>query len=324
MSSITVGNVPRPRIVDDIVEKPVGRGWDDYGPRQLRAVVLHRVVGAARFTSGHFRNLDDPHGRNALTDWGVCGSLDGDMDGVILKWNDPDSRRSPWASDPARNLNGDAVTFFRAYRAIDPAGASVFNRDTEAIELSGKYDTQLTRAQFEAACPLIAYRIDSKMKLPWTTWPKNHDGVQAILWHGEVNGWEKPCPGKVVIDATEAIINRVGEILKAAQSQESAGAGVVANGSVKLPSGVSRRSLDKALLKKWFGKVAAPSGRVYQYGERGLVAGVWRKRGEATGEFPRLEAIDEESDGTLIFHFTGGWKVIDAPGKRPLPADQVA
>lgn len=330
MSEITFGRVPRPAWVDQYVEKPAGHGYGDYGPRRLRGIVLHRMVGTLLGTRTHFR-APSGHGLDALTDWGIGGALDGALDGTIDRYNDPDGRRSPWASGPAMDaqgrllVNGDAVEWYQRYAVNDPAGVNIFNRDTEAIELSGMYDTPITEKQYQSVVALIAWRLDAKMRLPWHIWPKNHDGVQAILWHGEIMGWTKACPGQVVTGITDRLIADVRDRLRRYQEQ----AGPAPEPPVPAPQPSVRPEDDPEVLKSWFGRLRVGS-RTLTYSPRAAenpasISAIWRRHGEATGEYPRIAGYVERDDGTRIYEFDGGWKVIDPAGpQQPRPAGEVA
>jgi hypothetical protein len=324
MSTVRFGLVPEPMWNDQYIEKPARHGYGDYGTRRFRGIVLHRMAGTLVGTRSHFRATSG-HGLDALTDWGIGGALDGPLDGHIDRYNDPDGRRSPWASGPAISpdgkllVNGDAVAWYQKYALNDPAGVNIFNRDTEAIELSGQYDTPLTDRQYGALVHLIAWRLDSKMRLPWHTWPKNHDGVQAILWHGEVMGWTKPCPGRVVTSMTSKLIDDVGAFLRKYQEGEVPPA-------PKPPEPVVVRPEDDPnILKQWFGRLSA-GGKVLTYSPKAAenpnsVSAIWKRHGEVTGEYPRITAYEELPDGTRIFSFEGGWRIIDPAGPaKPRPA----
>jgi hypothetical protein len=325
--NVVFGRVPKPNWIDQYIEKPAGHGYGDYGPRRFRGVVLHRMAGTLLGTRSHFRATSG-HGLDALTDWGIGGALDGDLDGVIDRYNDPDGRRSPWASGPAISpdgkllVNGDAVDWYRKYALSDPAGVNIFNRDTEAIELSGQYDTPVTEKQYRALVQLIAWRLDSKMKLPWYVWPKNHDGVQAILWHGEIMGWTKPCPGQVVIDLTDRLINDVRDYLRRYQEQATEMPQPQPPAQSPRPA---RPEDDPEVLKSWFGRLIV-DGRTLTYSPKAAenpasISAIWRAHGEATGSYPRIAGYSELPDGTRVYEFDGGWRIIDPAGPaKPRPA----
>jgi hypothetical protein len=311
-NKVVFGKVPEPKWQNQFIEKPEGHGYGYYGPRRFRGIVLHRMAGTLLGTRSHFR-AKSGHGLDALTDWGIGGALDGDLDGVIDRYNDPDGPRSPWASGPAVDangnllVNGDAVDWYDRYARTDPMRANIFNRDTEAIELSGNYDTPVTARQYDALVRLIAWRLDSKMRLPWYVWPKNHDGVQAILWHGEVMGWQKPCPGRVVVDLTGSLIEDVRAYLRKFQE-----VGGVASG------GSTRPEEDPAVLKEWFGRLHT-GGRTLVYSPDAAknpasISAIWRRHGEATGEYPEIRRMRLLEDGTTVYEFEGGYKIIDPAG----------
>jgi hypothetical protein len=285
---VVFGRVPRPdAIVDEFVDKPAGMGWSDQGPRRFAGVVLHRVQGHARFTAGHFRNLADPHGRDALTDWGVDAA-------AIYSWNDPDgrgARRSPWASDGPGPASGDGAAFERAH------GPGLVNRDTEAIEIDGFFDDPLDAATLANLVALIAWRVDAKGRIPWHRWPKNTAGLQAIYWHDEFQT-EKPCPGRVVKALTPLIVERVGDRLRRFQS-----------GGVARPPAPVFPGLPAAMPAEVFARLfpeADPAGPL----TRELLA--WCAE---VGFVPRFNGRVELSDGTFWWDFNPLHLGSDAAGK---------
>ncbi len=154
--------------------KPLG--WSRLGQRRIVGTVVHRMEGTLRGSEQYFLS-DDPHGREALADYGIGGALDGDLDGVIWEWIAEDDDRSPWASGPSDGLEGDGPGFVRAY------GVAAINRDLRSIELSGKGETPVTPKQFEALCQLIAY-VHDRAEIPWDSFPRHPiSGVVTQLQH---------------------------------------------------------------------------------------------------------------------------------------------
>ncbi len=210
---VTFGGVPKPAIRLDPVIKPEGNGWSNYGPRNvLLGFVYHNVLGRARYTGDYFRNPNERHGYNALTDWGVCNQIDGaDWDGAILQWNDPDSHKSPWASGDSRPDSGDGP----AMQALCSRLGLNLNQATEAIEISRLRNGDPVSTKCMASLiNLTAWRADAKAKVSYETWPKNRYGVQMTLTHAEFGKVECNA-GDVIAEVIEGVHDR----LKLYQSQ---------------------------------------------------------------------------------------------------------
>ncbi|MDP9472115.1 MAG: hypothetical protein M3Q71_15845 [Chloroflexota bacterium] len=273
-----LGNVPRPIITPDIVIKPEGMGWSNYGPRNiLLGFYYHNVLGDARWTSGHFRNLNDPHGKNALTDWGVCNQNDGpNWDGHILMWNDPDSNKSPWASGDSRPDRGQDQADLNALLAR--LGLNL-NQATEAIEISRRRTGDPVSAKcMKSLIHLTAYRTDRKAKVKYTTWPKNNYGTQMTMTH-----WES---GKDECDARDVIpeiIAGVHDFLKLYQSQGEP----VPPPRFVLPTGIT-----ESILLEQFPE-ADPKGTVTP-----LYLSL--------GRYPKRDRIETLPDGSRTFIFEDG------------------
>ena len=209
-AAITFGRVPAP-FERRIMDKP--KGWRR-GTRTIRGVCLHSMIGFLQGTESYFMNPNEPHGWNALTDFGIGGSKDGARDGAVWMWNDPFGNRIPFANgwdEAGPDIEGDGIAF------VDRYGQGAINSDLASVERSdgGDTNTPVSAAQFEAICQTVAWVID-QARIPWSTWPKNNDGVHALYWHSEFA--VKQCPFPPVKERTKAIIERVGEILK--QHQE--------------------------------------------------------------------------------------------------------
>ena len=126
--ALTFGRVPHPPYQQRLITNSTA--WNDLGKRTIRAVVWHRMYGTLWGTDTYFRN--EAAGK-ALTDYGVgVEATDGAANaGVILQWNDPTGRRSPWASGPVSNPIDDGAKFVALY------GTNGVNRDAVSIEISG-------------------------------------------------------------------------------------------------------------------------------------------------------------------------------------------
>ena len=224
--TLTFGNVPHPPFQDRLINNP--NGSDDQGsPRDIVGTCVHRMDGTLMGSDSFFRN-DHPA---ALTDYGIGGALDGDLDGVIFRWVNPTGSIVPFASGPFNGPEGDGPAFVEAY------GVSAINSRLVAIELSGcsgqadaapfcqgKPETPATAAQFESLCQLIAFWHD-QAQVPSGQFPVNPaTGVVTQMQHFEFA--LKNCPFPIVKGMTTAYQNRVKEIMRAAQGEDGDGGGV--------------------------------------------------------------------------------------------------
>lgn len=202
--AVTLGKVPKPK---DLQLRVIwnNTAWDNLGARLPRGIVLHRMLGTLNGTDSYFRG--EASGR-ALTDFGVgAGSL-----GRIYQWNLLDGQRAPWASGPADGVKEDGIPFYQRY------GVNAINRDCASIEIEGQYADPVPTQTWQALVELVAWLADSWLRVDYQTWPKNRDGLQALLHHREFTG-QKPCPGAWVIDNTARLIEDVRARLKQYQTQ---------------------------------------------------------------------------------------------------------
>lgn len=205
--AIAFGNVPHPDFNDRPITKPEGVGQNNLGKRSVKGVVWHRMLGTLNGTDGYFRNPSVA----ALTDYGVgVASIDGNQyDGVIYKWNDPYGYQSGWASGRVIAPYGDGLEFLAKY------GIGAVNRDQVSIEISGQYGTELTEKSRQSIAELTAYYAD-QYQIPWDVFPiAPEDDFSFVRWHQEFTGpAEKVCPGAVVIEETNDLIERTRAIMK--------------------------------------------------------------------------------------------------------------
>lgn len=210
------GNVGHPPFEDRIISNP--NGSDNQGtPRRIVGTCVHRMDGTLLGSDSHFRS-----GAAALTDYGIGGALDGDLDGVIFRWNNPTGPIVPFASGPFNGPEGDGPAFVGAY------GIAAINSRLVSIELSGcsgepdaapfcqgKPETDVTAAQFESLCQLIAFWHDHA-QVSWDVFPVHPvTGVVTQMQHFEFA--VKNCPFPIVKGLTRAYHDRVREIMRAAQ-----------------------------------------------------------------------------------------------------------
>lgn len=205
--AISFGNVSEPPYERRIISNENGSD-PQAGPRTIVGTCVHRMEGNLLGTEEHFSS-----GVTGLTDYGIDGALDDpSLDGAIYMWNDPRGSIVPYANGPANGLEGDGPAFVNAYPASSAVPDPV-NSLLVSIELSGQQTTEVTPAQFESLCQLIAYWHD-QARVPWDRFPVNPaSGVVTQLQHYEFTG-EKECPFQVVKDLTAAYQDRVREIMR--------------------------------------------------------------------------------------------------------------
>jgi hypothetical protein len=218
-AELVFGRVPHPPHERDIINKPDGFGMDILGPRSNLGVVYHRTEGRSIRGTGEFFKLPSTA---ALTQYGVGAPPPGAAgeDGLILLWSDPVGNVAPWASGPWENPPGDGRAFVAKF------GVNAINRDLIAIEISGfaARNTQqglpedpISDTTIDAVAAISAFWAD-QARIPHFTYPMNpHTGVLYTYWHNEFQN-HKPCPGRVVMDATPEIISRTKAVMKAHQT----------------------------------------------------------------------------------------------------------
>jgi hypothetical protein len=309
--AITYGRVPHPGYLDRLIVKPEGQGWNNLGPRQPKFVVLHRMIGSLWGTDGYFRQP----GVNALTDYGVgVAATDGaDVAGTIIRWNNPTGVRAGWASGPVNGAYGDGLAIVNKY------GLNAVNRDGVSIEISGNYDTAVDGKAFEEIAQLMAYWWDW-MKIPHTSAPINPaTGISAVIWHQEFTlGTGKVCPGKVVMDQTDALIARAKAICKAAQEGTATNTTTPRPGTTPAPQPAPDypEGLDADLAERWFGKVVVGDAW-YTFDPHGSLSRLWLAEGAKTGSYPALTSV--ETFGTRTYwRFDGGLVIWRPNATAPL------
>lgn len=206
MTNLLFGRVPHPTYVDRLIPDNQTYAWDNLGTRRALGVCQHSMIGSLKGTDQYFRQ-----GAAGLTDYGIGGSTDGALDGVIYRWNDPKGYRSPWANGGSDGLEGDGPMFVRTL------GVNAINRDLVSIERSdgGNINTPMSAKQFESICQLTAYWFD-QAKVPWDTFPLNPAvGIVTHMEHFEFA--TKACPFDPVRSQIKVIQDRIRAIMKAAQ-----------------------------------------------------------------------------------------------------------
>lgn len=213
MTDLVFGRVPHPDFTDRYIPDSQTSAWNDLGQRNPVGICQHSMIGSLAGTDKWFRDgvPSATHRARGLTDYGIGGSTDGALDGVIWRWNDPRGRRAGWASGGSDGLEGDGPLFVRTL------GVNAINRDLVSIERSdgGNINTPMSPKQFEAICQLTAYWFD-QAGVPWDTFPVNpkHKIVTHML-HFEFA--TKACPFDPVRSQITVIQDRVRSILKSYQ-----------------------------------------------------------------------------------------------------------
>lgn len=319
---VTFGNVPHPPFQDRPI--PNNTAWNDLGPRTIRAVCWHRMIGTLWGTDSWFRGGGSAR---ALTDYGIgVAAQDGAGNaGAIVRWNDPRGRRAPWANGQVSAPYGDGLAFVNRY------GVNAVNRDVVSIEISGAtYTVPLDEAARDAIALLTAYWAD-QYRVSHETFPliPGEGNRSFVIWHQEFTiGTGKVCPGQVVMDETPSLIDRTRAILRQYQTGEVVVPQPPATTTPApmpepepdpwaLPVGMSPE-----LARRYYGEYVAPWGETYRYatttGPVGQATAEWIKRGSASipaggewwqGKWPELsEVTRRQKDETkgLAFRWLDG------------------
>lgn len=236
--NMTKGIIPLPPMIDHIIDVSLrcqgendDRGFDNLGPRTVRGCVLHRSQGTWNSNISHF----DSFCPGALTDLQV-DHTDGRMMRFVRLARPTQAVQAPsgWANGVVfRDTNGygDGRAFVARY------GLRGVNRDLESCEITGFFkqpgsnitaDDPVSNATWGTLAQWIASRAHD-YGVAWTDFPfvVAEGGRSFVIWHQEftlpefsLTTTRKVCPGRVVIDGTEALIARIKEILRRAQTGE--------------------------------------------------------------------------------------------------------
>ena len=294
--TLTFGHCPHPPFEDRLIKDYENMAWDGLGPRKILGVVQHTMVGTLQGTDAYFRRGTASTG---LTDYGIGGASDGNLDGVIYRWNDPfgaphpgvSPHRWPWASGPINAPNGDGPAFVNKY------GSNAVNGYLVSVERSdgGNPDVPPSDKYSESFAQLMAYFADVA-QCPWDEFailPSN--GLSFHYFHSEFNSG-KSCPAgcRPYVDDLQA---RVREILKSYQTADAEEDDALAD----LPK--SDHVLDPNL--------------IWEDASTGAVGKLWRSYGEATGSFgePSQPWNDVMEDGSKLYVFTNGLTIAVKDGQ---------
>lgn len=319
--------IPDNLIVHDIVSDGPNTAFDHLGPRRDLGTCTHRMVGSLLGTNGYFSG----EARNrSLTDFGIGGPWDGDLDGTIYQWVPAGADIAPWANGPANDLEGDGVALVQAL------GIDAVNRDLRSIELSDGGDTNNpygpveTPKQFNAHVHLVA-RIFDRAEVPWDQFPYNPSaGVVTYLEHWEIG--PKKCPFPPVRAQTTNTQAAIRGLMKMHQTGVGTKPEPVPGGP---PAGIVPYSatLDQTFLRDRWGAphreyrngtlAIAPDGRfkTYPWYPGWVPCSAWLARAREENEFPRpgnwttFPTITKGSPTSYI-EFEGGWVLLHFDDKR--------
>jgi hypothetical protein len=308
---LVFGRVPVPEGLElhDIVSNGPNTAFDRLGERRDLGTCTHRMVGSLLGTHGYFQGEAR---ERSLTDFGIGGPWDDELDGAIYQWVPKGLAIGPWANGPADDLDGDGVAFVQAL------GIGAVNRDLRSIELSdggntnNPYGAEATPNQFAAHVALVA-RIFDQAEVPWDQFPLNPAvGVVTYLEHWEFG--PKECPFPPVRQQTGVGTNP--EPIPAEPST-----------SVQPCSA----SLDEAFLRATWGeprriyrdghaaKDAHGQTKTYPWNPRWTPCSAWIFRARATKEFPKPADWQTAPAGTngptSMIPFSNGWVLLHFPDR---------
>jgi len=210
--NMTPGLIPEAGYANRLVPDANNSAWDNLGPRTVRGVTLHRMLGSLEGTDNYF-NQHAP----GLTDMGAKASSN-----LVYRWNDEtgaphpgvSANRAPWASGPYKSAGayGDGAKFV-AKRGID-----AINRDRRSLEIDQFYGDPWSAASMGEYAQTTAHDAHN-YGITWEQFPYSpKDDCSFVCWHNEFCGTAyKECPGSIVMGQTDDFIALVKGIMKAAQ-----------------------------------------------------------------------------------------------------------
>ncbi len=281
------GRVPRPPMVEMIVEKPVhqssGFGYDRApAPRQNVGLVHHETQGrgSGQFYHDFFSCPDGERCKNALVDFFI------DREGTIFMFNDPFGTRAGWANGggvtEAGGLEGDGVRFFAIF------GANGINFRLVSIEYEKRTEEDFTDAQIQAGGALAAWIHDLDGQ-PWEQHPfvPKYGCVTSFL-HFEFGTTD--C-GKGELDdisRVQAVTRGIMRRFQQGGSSAPIDPQVQDLPPVELPGGLT---LQEAEARFGTYRKHLPDGRIVTGGfdPEGVISLAWAQRAAEEGVWPRIE-----------------------------------
>lgn len=305
---IVFGRVPRPDMVELIVDKPSHQG-SAFGyirapaPRSNVGVVHHETQGrgSGQFYHDFFSCPNGERCKNALVDFFI------DRQGTIFMFNDPFGTRAGWANGggvgEAGGLEGDGVGFFGVF------GANGINFKLVSIEYEKRTDEDFTDAQVQSGGALAAWIHDLDGQ-PWNRHPfvPKYGCVTSFL-HFEFGTTD--C-GKGELDD----ISRVQAVTKGImrKHQQGGSGDPVPPAVTETPAAEVPGGLTVAEASERFGQYRKhlPDGRVVTGGfdPQGVISLAWAQRSADAGEWPRIADwyVFEPSAAILnLVTFENGW-----------------
>ena len=284
--------------------KPPAVGWDPLGARTIRGITLHRMQGTLWGTDAYYRRPS----AGGLTDWGLDHQT-----GELLLWNDPASEVTPRATGPVAEPYGDGAAFLARYAEPSGIGVRVADRDRVGLEIAGFFvqpgEPLMVESPWSEASRQVAAQVCAHYAhdygIAWDDYPiAPDDGFSFLTWHHELSrGTGQVCPGRMVMDLTDDLIERTRATLKAYQTGAPVPIAPAPEARLAYPDGLSPE-----LAADLFGEIQTSDG-VARFDEREPVARLWLDLGAAQmpDRYPRLSAVFAgRSARERYFSFDGG------------------
>lgn len=154
-SKLVTGRVPHPKCLIRDVYKPDVRsdyGYDAVSPRHNLGMAWHEWQGnMSQADAIEFFGPNGERYRNALVDYVIM------PDGTIIRLNNPEGTRAPWASGGGveqGGLEGDGIAFYNKF------GLGAINAKLVSVEIMKTDSANYTPAQIQSAGELAAYWHD--------------------------------------------------------------------------------------------------------------------------------------------------------------------
>lgn len=280
---LTTGRVPHPTVDIRDISKPdvqSGYGYDRVQSRRgrIKGCCWHEWMG--RMTVEQALRFFGPGGErygNALVDYTIF------PDGILIRMNDPEGTRSPWASGggvESGGLEGDGIFFYAKF------GLGAINSQLISTEIMKLDSEDYTPAQIEMAAQLAAHWHDKDGQF-WFEHPytSKYGGVMSFL-HFEFG--TTTC-GLGELDDLTKVQARTREIMKSwqytgapSQPGEVDPPDVPTLPDIVLPGNIS---LDKARerfgkLRKIDSKKGSVAGLIatYEFDPKGVISLGWAQK----------------------------------------------
>jgi hypothetical protein len=294
---VIFGRVPRPTMVELIVQKPDHQGsafgYIKTSPRKNVGLVHHETQGrgSGQFYHGFFSCPDGERCKNALVDFFI------DRAGTIFMLNDPFGTRAGWANgggvEEVGGLEGDGPRFFSRF------GVDGINLQLVSIEYEKTSAEDMTDAQVQSGGALAAWIHDLDSQ-PWDSHPfvPKYDCVTSFL-HFEFGTTDCGKGEKDDISRIQAVTKGIMKQFQQGGSGEPIDPEVEDLPDPELPGGLT---IEEA--KRRFGtyRKHLPDGRIKEGGfdPNGAISLAWAHRAAEEEVWPAVE----------------DWFVLEGGGKR--------